>query len=162
MSARALMTPNPVVISGEEPIRRAAQLMRDHDVGMVPVVDDRAHLHLRGVITDRDIAIRCAAEQHGGDCRVEDHMTLGHLDTVSPDAPDAEVIQLMEREQVRRVMVTDGGRLVGVIAQADLALKSGPLEPLRVEAMLERISAPPAHGGARRRSGRDVIAARSF
>jgi CBS domain-containing protein len=161
MSARALMTTNPVVIAGEEPIRRAARLMRDHDVGMVPVVDDRAHMHLRGVITDRDIAIRCAAEDHGGDCRVEDHMTKGHLDTVSPDASAAEIIQLMERDQVRRVMVTEGGRLIGVIAQADLALKSGPLEPLRVEALLERISAPAVRAAARP-STRDAIAARSF
>jgi CBS domain-containing protein len=142
MSARTLMTPNPIVMTGEDSVRRAAQAMRDHDVGVVPVVDDRAHMHLRGVITDRDIAIRCAAENHGGGCRVENHMTWGHLDTVSTDASAAEVIQLMERDQVRRVMVTEGGRLVGVIAQADLALKTGPLEPLRVEAMLERISTP--------------------
>jgi CBS domain-containing protein len=142
MSARALMTPNPIVVTGEDSIRRAAQVMRDHDVGMVPVVDDRAHMHLRGVITDRDIAIRCAVEHHSGECRVEKHMTWGHLATVSTQAGAGEVIQLMEREQVRRVMVTEGGRLVGVIAQADLALKAGPLEPLRVEALLERISAP--------------------
>jgi CBS domain-containing protein len=142
MSARTLMTPNPAVVTGEDSIRHAAQVMRDRDVGMVPVVDDRAHMHLRGVITDRDIAIRCAAEHHGGECRVENHMTRGNLDTVSTDTSAGEVIQLMERDQVRRVMVTEGGRLVGVIAQADLALKAGPLEPLRVEAMLERLSAP--------------------
>jgi CBS domain-containing protein len=142
MSARTLMTPNPVVVTGEDSIRRAAQVMRDRDVGMVPVVDDRAHLHLRGVITDRDIAIRCAAEHPGGECRVESHMTRGHLATVSTEASAGEVIRLMERDQVRRVIVTEGGRVVGVIAQADLALKAGPMEPLRVEAMLERISAP--------------------
>ena len=149
MSARTLMTPNPIVVSGEDSVRRAAQVMRDRDVGMVPVVDDRAHMHLRGVITDRDIAIRCAAEHHGGECRVENHMTRGHLATVSTEASAGEVIQLMERDRVRRVMVTEGGRLVGVIAQADLALKAGPLEPLRVEAMLERISAPSSKDSGR-------------
>lgn len=140
MSARALMTPFPVVVTGEDNVRQAARLMRDRDIGLLPVVDDRAHMHLRGVITDRDIVIRCVAEHHGGDCRVEQHMTWGHLDTVTADASTLEVIQLMERDQVRRVMVTDGGRLVGVIAQADVALKAGPMEPLRVEALLERIS----------------------
>ena len=150
MSARTLMTPNPFVVTGEDSIRRAAQLMRDRDVGMVPVVDDRAHMHLRGVITDRDIAIRCAAEHHGGECRVEKHMTWGHLATVPAEASAGEVIRLMERDRVRRVMVTEGGRLVGVIAQADLALKAGPLEPLLVEAMLERISAPHLKDGGRR------------
>jgi CBS domain-containing protein len=149
MSARALMTADPAVVTGEETVRRAAQVMRDRGVGLVPVVDDRAHMHLRGVITDRDIAIRCAAEWHGGDCRVEDHMTIGHLDTVPAEASAAEVIHLMERDQVRRVLVTDCGRLVGVISQADLALKTGPLEPLRVEALLERISAPPISAGTR-------------
>ena len=150
MSARTLMTPNPFVVTGEDSIRRAAQLMRDRDVGMVPVVDDRAHMHLRGVITDRDIAIRCAAEHHGGECRVEKHMTWGHLATVPAEASTGEVIRLMERDRVRRVMVTEGGRLVGVIAQADLALKEGPLEPLLVEAMLERISAPQLRDDGRR------------
>ena len=56
-----------MVVTGEDSIRHAAQVMRDRDVGLVPVVDDRAHMHLRGVITDRDIAIRCAAEHHGGE-----------------------------------------------------------------------------------------------
>lgn len=142
MTARTLMTPNPVVVTGEDSIRRAAQVMRDRDVGMVPVVDDRAHMHLRGVITDRDIAIRCAAEHHAGGCRVEQHMSWGHLTTVPAEASAGEVIRLMERDQIRRVLVTEGGRLVGVVAQADLVLKAGPLEPLRVEAMLERVSAP--------------------
>ena len=108
MSARSLMTANPVVVTGKESIRRAAQLMRDHDVGMVPVVDDRAHMHVRGVITDRDIAIRCAAEHHPAECSVNDHMTMGHLDTVALDASTEEVIRLMERDQVRRILVTSG------------------------------------------------------
>ena len=142
MSARALMTASPVVVTGEESVRRAARLMREHDIGIVPVVDDRAHMHLCGVITDRDIAIRCAAEHHPAECRVHDHMTRGHLDTVPVDASTEEVIRLMERDQVRRIMVTSGGRLVGVISQADVALKAGPLEPTRVEAVLERISTP--------------------
>ena len=159
MSARTLMTPNPIVVTGEDPIRRAAQVMRDYDVGMVPVVDDRAHMHLRGVITDRDIAIRCAAEHHGGDCRVEKHMSWGHLATVPTDASAGEVIRLMERGQLRRVMVTEGGRLAGVISQADLVLKTGPLEPLRVEAMLERISLPPVRADGRPASRRTPKAA---
>lgn len=141
MTARELMTPNPSVVTGDETIPHVARMMRDRDVGLIPVVDDRAHMHLRGVITDRDIAIRCVAENHPGTCRAEDHMSVAHLDTVSPDASVSEVMHLMERDQLRRIMVTQGGRLVGVIAQADLALKEGPLEPFRVETVLERISA---------------------
>ena len=143
MKARDLMTPNPEVVTGEDPVSRAAEIMRDRNVGIVPVVDDRAHMHLRGVITDRDIVVRCVAEKHPGPCGVADHMTIAHLDRVHPDADVSGIMQIMERDQVRRVMVVDEkGRLVGVVAQADLALKEGPLDPLRVEHVLERVSSP--------------------
>lgn len=142
MKARDLMTANPISVTGDEPISRAAQLMRDWNIGLLPVVDDRAHMHLRGVITDRDIAVRCVAERHPEGCDVERHMSQGHLVSVAAGADVSEVMRVMEREQVRRVPITEGGRLVGIVAQADLALKEGPLEPLRVEEVLERISSP--------------------
>ena len=69
-------------------------------------------------------------------------MTGAHLRTVTADADVGEVVAKMMGDQIRRILVTEGGRLMGVIAQADLALKAGPLEPLRVEEVLERISAP--------------------
>ena len=141
MRARDLMTANPQVVTTDEPVSHAARIMRDLNVGCVPVVDDRAHLHPSGVLTDRDLVVRCLTERHQGDCRVGDHMTTGALATVTPDADALEVITLMERHQVRRVLVTENGRLVGIIAQADLALKDGPMEPLVVEHVLERVSA---------------------
>lgn len=142
MKARDLMSSHPFVVTGEEPVSAAARTMRDRNVGIVPVVDDRAHMHLRGLITDRDIVVRCVAEHHLGGCRVEDHMTAAPLRTVTADADVGEVVARMMNDQVRRILVTEGGRLIGVIAQADIALKAGPLEPLRVEEALERISAP--------------------
>jgi len=142
MRVRDLMTPNPTVVTSEEPVSHVARIMRDLNVGCVPVVDDKAHMHLSGVITDRDLVIRCLAERHFRDCKVGEHMTTASLDTVSPDADAAEAVALMERDQLRRILVTESGRLVGIIAQADLALKEGPQEPLVVEQLLERISAP--------------------
>jgi CBS domain-containing protein len=142
MLARDLMTPNPCVVTADDPVSHAAQLMRDENVGSLPVVDDRTRMHVAGVITDRDIVVRCVAARHSGECQVGDHMTTDRLDTVTPDTAATEVIRMMERDQVRRVLVTEGGRLVGIIAQADLALKDGPLEPLVVERVLERVSAP--------------------
>jgi CBS domain-containing protein len=136
------MTPVPRVVTADEPVSHAARIMRDLNVGCVPVVDDKAHLHPSGIITDRDLVVRCLAERHDRDCTVGDHMTAVGLATVTADADLAEVIQLMERNQVRRILVTEGGRLAGIIAQADLALKEGPLEPLVVEHMLEMVSAP--------------------
>jgi CBS domain-containing protein len=142
MKARDLMTPNPHVVTEDEPLSHAARLMRVHHIGCIPVVDDRHRLHLTGVITDRDIVVRCVAERHFRDCRVSDHMTTDHLDTVSPEASVSTVMMLMQRDQLRRILVTEDGRLVGIIAQADLALKEGPLNPFAVEEVLERVSAP--------------------
>ena len=142
MKARELMTPDPRVLTGDTPVSDAARLMRDLNVGMIPVVDDLAHMHPRGVITDRDIVVRHVAERHAHDCRVDEHMSTGHLDTVAPDADVSELMALMEGQQVRRILVVEGGRLVGIVAQADLALKEGRIEPLRVEKVLERVSAP--------------------
>mgnify|MGYP001550965382 CR=1 FL=1 len=142
MKARDIMTSNPSVITQREPVSRAAEIMRDLDVGIVPVVDDPSSMRLLGVITDRDIAVRCVAKKHGSSCTVGDHMTSAHLDTVRPDDDISAVITLMEREQVRRIpVVSDDNRLTGVIAQADLATKVGPNDPQKVEEVLQRVSA---------------------
>jgi CBS domain-containing protein len=142
MKARDLMTYQPRVLTGDQPVFRAALLMRELDVGVIPIVDDVAHMRPRGVITDRDIAIRCVAERVSPDHVIEDFMTAYRLDTVPADADVSVVMNLMEEHQLRRVMVTEGGRLVGIISQADLALKEGPVDPLKVEEVLERISEP--------------------
>jgi CBS domain-containing protein len=139
MKARDLMTLNPRVVTPDQPVSRAAEIMRDQDTGVVPVVDGLS-LRLRGMITDRDIAARCTAEHHLPTCQVADHMTVAPLDTVSPDADLGEVIRLMKR--ARRVMVIDGGRLVGLIAPADLARFGMPVERAAGEQLLERISEP--------------------
>jgi CBS domain-containing protein len=136
------MTANPRVVAADEPVSSAARVMRDLNVGCLPVVDSKAHLHPIGVITDRDLAVRCMADRHDWACTVGDHMTAGGLVTVTRDTDVTEVVRLMERYQVRRVLVVEDDQLVGIIAQADLALKEGPLEPLLVEHVLERISTP--------------------
>ena len=143
MKARDLMTPRPSVVLPDEPILRAAEIMRDHDVGAVPVVDGRESLVLVGVITDRDLAIRHVAAAHHHDCPVREHMSTGHLVTVRPEAGADDVMKKMRRCKVRRVMVTDeGGVLLGVVAQADVVREEGDEHPRRVEKMLEEISEP--------------------
>jgi CBS domain-containing protein len=143
MKARDLMTPRPFVVLPDEPILRAAEIMRDHDVGSVPVVDDRERMVLVGVITDRDLAIRHIAAAHHHDCPVREHMSAGPLVTVRPDADTDDVMKKMRRCKVRRVMVTDEvGVLLGVVAQADVVREEGDEHPRRVEKMLEEISEP--------------------
>ncbi len=146
MKARDLMTARPLVVTPDEPLVDAARVMRDLDVGAVPVVDDPRGMHLLGVITDRDMAVRCLAAGHTGECTVGEHMTPAPLRTVEPSAGVGEVMAVMKEHRLRRVLVTDGGRLVGIIAQADLARREGLVEPLAVEAVLEAVSEPAGAG----------------
>jgi len=143
MNARALMTPEPSVISANDSITSAARLMRALRVGMLPVVDDTHHRHLVGVLTDRDIVVRCLAEGHRTDCLVEDHMTRGALVTIHIDSDVRLIADRMEQYQVRRLPVVDARqRVVGIVTQADLARRVGPEDPELVEEVLERISIP--------------------
>ena len=123
MKARDLMTPHAQAVTPADPLTHAAALMRDSNVGFLAVVEDRDSRQLVGVITDRDITIRHVANAHG-DCRVGQHMTADDLATIAPDAAVADVHELMSTRQVRRVPVVDTeGRILGVIAQADVAVK---------------------------------------
>jgi CBS domain-containing protein len=142
MKARDLMTKDPVTVTPGEPISRAAEIMHDLDVGIVPVVEEGTSHRLVGVLTDRDIAVRCVARKHGVSCAVREHMTTGNLRVAHPDDEAEAVLHLMEDEQVRRIpVVDDDSRLLGIIAQADVAMKYGPRHPLKMEHMLERLSA---------------------
>jgi CBS domain-containing protein len=133
------MTEYPQAVTPTDPVSHAAALMRDSDVGFVPVVEDRQTRRLVGVITDRDLAVRHVAEAHGEDCTIKQHMTADPLVTVSPEAPTAEVHNLMMEHQVRRVAVVDSeGHLMGVIAQADVATKEG--RDQQTGQVVERIS----------------------
>ncbi|HEX5436742.1 MAG TPA: CBS domain-containing protein [Gemmatimonadaceae bacterium] len=143
MKAREIMTSNPSVVTPDEPVSRAAELMRELNVGLLPVVDDRSSMRLQGVITDRDLAIRCVAEKHDAGCPVRNHMTTNRIDTVRPDTDVSEVMQTMEREQVRRIpVVNDDAQLTGIIAQADIALRLTNKDPKQVANVVERVSEP--------------------
>ena len=113
--------------------------MRDSDVGIVPVVEDQSSMRLAGVVTDRDIAVRVVAEGRGNDCSARDVMSSG-LATVSPDDDADRVMELMKREQVRRIPVCEGDRLVGIIAQADVARDIG--SDRKTGDVVEKISEP--------------------
>jgi CBS domain-containing protein len=116
------MTPDPEVVTPEDPISRAAGIMRDRDVGSVPVVSDTDSMALMGIITDRDLAVRHVADGHTEDCTVATHMTRDDIETVEENDDSATVLAAMRRREVRRMPVTNtNGKLIGVIAQADIA-----------------------------------------
>ena len=112
------MTSNPTAITPETTAQEAAQLMKTEDVGSLPIVEDG---RLVGVITDRDLAIRALAEGRGAETAVNE-IASKDLVTVDPQQSLEEAARLMAEHQVRRLpVVEEDGRLVGVLAQADVA-----------------------------------------
>lgn len=140
MLAREIMTEKVECVTPQDDLAHAARIMRDRDVGIVPVVEADDGQRLLGVITDRDIAIRHVAEGHGGDCRVEEAMSRDDLVVARPDDDVDSVMRSMREHQVRRVPVVEDGRLVGIIAQADLALDTS--DDSAVGRTVESISEP--------------------
>ena len=97
----------------------AARKMRDLDVGVLPICgeDDR----LKGVLTDRDIVIKCLAEGGDPSGTTAGSLAEGKPVTIGADDPVEEVLSTMSEYQVRRLPVIDGHRLVGIISEADVA-----------------------------------------
>jgi CBS domain-containing protein len=128
------MTANPRSIAPSTSIQEAAKLMRDDDVGSLPVVEGDK---LVGILTDRDIVIRAGAE--GRFDATAGDLASHEVVTVDPEQPLEEAARLMAQHQVRRLPVTEeDGRLVGMLAQADVATHGG--EDARTGQMVEEIS----------------------
>ncbi|MGH7696447.1 MAG: CBS domain-containing protein [Gemmatimonadaceae bacterium] len=124
MKARDIMTSMPVAITPSTKVYEAAEVMKYEEVGCIPVVRDIVSRRLVGIITDRDISVRCTARRHGVGCEVGSHMTPVPLQTVLPDAEVAQVVAKMEAAHVRRIPVVDAdGSLLGIVSEADLAAK---------------------------------------
>ena len=138
MKAKDIMTKNPETASPTTPIADVARMMRDLNVGIIPVKDDE---NLLGVITDRDITIRVTAEGlNPYDTSVEAFVSPNPA-TVSPDDDVEKVRKIMSDKQIRRVLVTDGGNLVGVISIGDVAVRESSVDK-QVGQALEQISEP--------------------
>ena len=121
---RDVMTKDPVCCLASDAVSVAAQLMREHDIGVLPVVSDASAKVLVGIVTDRDLALRVVAgERDPRHCEVEDIMSRPVV-TCSPDDDYRKALDLMEQYRVRRIPQIDiSGRVVGLISQADVALR---------------------------------------
>jgi CBS domain-containing protein len=138
---RDVMTPNPECVSEGDRVRDAARIMKDHDTGIVPVVDGGKKIV--GLITDRDIVVRGLAEGKDlGNCRVNELMTKS-IRSVREDAPVDEALTLMKSAEIRRVPVVNGrDELVGIVSIGDIAI--GTNTDGKVGQAIEDISqAPP-------------------
>jgi len=118
----SVMTPDPAVCTPDTPIREVAQMMSRNDCGEIPVVESDRNAMPVGVVTDRDIAVRIVAEGRDlGSARASDAMT-SPVTTVREDTSINDACAVMEREQIRRVVVVDrSGKVSGIVAQADIA-----------------------------------------
>jgi CBS domain-containing protein len=135
-SVRDAMTENPRSISASASVVEAARLMREEHVGSLPITDDE---NVVGMITDRDITTIVVAEAADPKMTSVGDVSIRDLISVEPDNDLEEALQLMARHQVRRLPVVENGRLVGIVAQADIALRENEK---KTGELVEAISAP--------------------
>jgi len=134
-TAREIMTPGAECVGENQTLEEAARKMKDLDVGALPICGEDNRL--KGVVTDRDIVVKCLAA--GGDPRTvkAGELAEGKPVTIGADDSVDEAIRTMTDHQVRRLPVIDGHDLVGMVSQADIA-RSMPED--RVGELVELIS----------------------
>ena len=140
MRVRDIMTPDPRTARPEDDVTTIATMMRDEDVGAIPIVDGSGQL--RGIITDRDITTKVvAAGKNPEEVTVADCMTPNPT-TILPDADVRAAAALMGAEQIRRLPVVENGRLIAMLSIGDLAVEQDEDADIAVEVALEEISEP--------------------
>jgi CBS domain-containing protein len=119
-TVRDAMTSNPCTIDATKDVAYAAKMMKDEDVGVAPIV---AGDQLVGMLTDRDIAIKVVAEGKDPKATMVRDIASSTVVTVDPQQDLDEAMRLMAKNQVRRLpVVEEDGKVVGILAQADVAL----------------------------------------
>ena len=122
MKIREIMTTEVASAPPDTTLQELAAMMREEDVGAVPIVEDG---ELTGIVTDRDIVIRCIAEgKNPGEVSASDAISEG-LETITPDTDVREASRIMAERQIRRLPVVEDGALVGMVSLGDVAVKHG-------------------------------------
>lgn len=140
VKAHQVMTPDPICCLPTDTAQHVAALLRDHDIGALPVVKDHLSGKLIGIITDRDLC--CAVVAAGLEAKAVLIRRLLSKNPVKCHVEDdlERCVESMERYQVRRLPVVDNhGRCVGIISQADLALRAKPPAAARVVAGVSKL-----------------------
>ena len=137
-TAREIMTGDATCVAAADSLVEAAKKMRELGVGALPICgeDDR----LKGILTDRDIVIRCIAEDGDPKSTTAGDLAEGKPVTIGADDSVAEALRTMTEHAVRRLPVIDGHELIGMVSQADIA-KNLPEE--NVGELVEAISGAP-------------------
>jgi CBS domain-containing protein len=123
---RDIMTKDPVFCQASDTAVIAAKLMQTHNIGALPVVGNLRGRKLVGIVTDRDLATKVVAAARDSSAVTLDRIMSHPVVACSPDDPYEKALDLMERHQVRRIPAVDKlGRVVGMISEADVALRVG-------------------------------------
>jgi len=136
-AARDVMHKGATCVGAYEPLRTAAELMRTLDVGALPICGDGDRLI--GIVTDRDIVVRCLAIGRDASTMTAGELARGVPRTIEAGASIDEALDIMERHQIRRLPVLEDGRLVGMISEADI---SRHLSDDKIARFVEAICAP--------------------
>ncbi len=136
MKVKDIMTKEIAFVGPEETVERAAQLMKQHNVGSVPVVDKGK---VTGILTDRDIALRSVAQGSGGSQTVSSVMTP-NLVVGTPDMEARDAAKIMGEQKIRRLPIVEGGTLVGILALGDISTE--PILQNKAKNALHDISQP--------------------
>lgn len=122
---RDVMTPEPLLVSETASIQEAGQLMRDHGVGALLVVDSAGHV--AGMITDRDIVVRACAEGRGPErTPVTSTCSDETIAMLSPEDDVREAAVVMREKAIRRIPVIENGRPIGIVTLGDVAAAEDP------------------------------------
>jgi CBS domain-containing protein len=132
---RDVMTSNPTTCEPQASVVDASKVMAQEDVGSIPIVESN---RLVGVVTDRDIVIRVVAEGRDPQSVTVGDVASRDLVTVSPDDDLDRALQLMAENQVRRLPIVEGDKLVGIVAQRDVALQGADRETGQVVEQISR------------------------
>jgi CBS domain-containing protein len=139
MKAKDFMTADPATCRPSDDLRAVLQIMRQEDCGIVPITEGNGQSRVVGVVTDRDIALDLGErDEKPSAVRVSEVMTTDIV-SCEPDADVREISRKMQESQVRRILVVEGGRLLGVIATADLARASTQSSKDRVGEEVEKV-----------------------
>ena len=130
---RDIMTSSPTTVETSTTVAEAAKIMASEDVGPLPVVDGG---RLVGIVTDRDLVVRVLAEDRDPKSTNVGDVASSELVTVAPDTALDEALRKMASAQVRRLPVVEGDRVVGIVAQADVARQT----PQETGEVVEEIS----------------------
>lgn len=125
MEIRDIMTTRVVSVEPGSSVKDAALLMNKNNIGSVPVVENGA---VKGMLTDRDIVLRCVAEgRDANSVKVSDICSNGTI-SVKSNQSLSDAVHVMSSEQVRRLPVVDNGKLVGMLSFADIAREKHGME----------------------------------